>query len=153
MREATNEYLAYFDLSRFWPAVVKMVLIALAVFIPAMLISQALFPLTSLEPVLENDRVIYLAHYLVIICFVLFVLMVSSTTPIIIFTGLAVGGASSNYLEHLIFGPVDDYIPTINNFYINLADVAIGVGVLIGLASIIYNKFTYGYFVKITLIK
>ena len=59
---------------------------------------------------------------------------------------------SANYFEHLVFGPVDDYILTFNNFYINLADVAIGVGVLIALVSIIYNKINYGYFVKITLV-
>lgn len=149
----TNEYLTYFDLSGFWPALVKMILVALAIFIPAMLISQVLFPLTSLEPSFENDRTLYFLHYLSVIVFVVIVLMISSTTLMTIFTGLGFGGASSNYIEHLIFGPVDDYIPTINNFYINLADVAIITGVLLALFSLIYNKLNYGYFLKITLVK
>jgi hypothetical protein len=90
MREVVNEYLAYFDFSRFWPALGKMIIVALAIFIPAMLISQALFPLTSLEPALENNRTIYLAHYLIILFFALTVLLISSAPITVIFLGLGV---------------------------------------------------------------
>ncbi len=127
-------------------------LISATIFIVAMFISQILFPVTSLDPVVENGASLSPFNYIATILLVGFILVASSTPLTVLFTGLLLGGASANYIEHLVFGPVDDYIyvPFSGDLYCNIADVAILSGIIVCALTMIFNQIKHKALFRVT---
>jgi len=129
-------------------------LISGAIFLITFLISQIIFPGLGLSPDAENEIVLPTGQILLALAVSIFMLFLSSTPAMVLFTGLVFGGSVSNFIESNFFGPVKDYIYVFStgDLYCNVADLAIVYGVALFVVTGLYRWIKSGAPLKITLI-